>query len=272
MRTLSPQELGQFLDDWRKDLRVELRNNISGQLSTRHASLASNVPDNFPSLNVVDLYLNPTVHDGEFDPNHSIAFSSGEPGAVDLAKFSASHFRWGRTAQAIIKRYGNAFFPAMAIRQLIQAAVDIDHGRALPDSGCPMIGKIIRRREAPDTCFLQEVQVLLVISLKLIRQICASLPGPTVTDANVLAIRHVATKFRAWLPIDMVRVVLPARLAAFELQSPATKRVKTSGTWQFFEFVHADMQSVSEASENVTCGSVAATSGPASTLSCARGQ
>jgi hypothetical protein len=64
-------------------------------------------------------------------------------------------------------------------------------------------------------------------------------------------------------------------LVAFELRSPATKRVKTSGTWQFFEFVHADIQYVSEASENVTCGSVAATSGlasAASTLSCARGQ
>ncbi|KIM87275.1 hypothetical protein PILCRDRAFT_814762 [Piloderma croceum F 1598] len=29
-----------------------------------------------------------------------------------------------------------------------------------------------------------------------------------------------ATKFRAWLPIDMVRFVLPARLAEFELWSP----------------------------------------------------
>jgi hypothetical protein len=178
------------------------------------------------------LYLNPVVHHGKFDPNHSITFSSGEPGAVDLAKFSASHFWWGRTAQAIIKRYGNAFFPAMAIRQLIKAAVDIDEGRALPDSGCSMIGKIIRRREVPDTCFLQEVRVLLIISLKLIWQICASHPGPPVTDADILKIRHAATKFRAWLPTDMVHVVLPARLAAFEHKS----LVKTSGSrWPLYE-------------------------------------
>jgi hypothetical protein len=120
----------------------------------------------------------------------------------------------------------------MAIRQLIKVAVDIDEGRALPDSGCPMIGKIIRRREVPDTCFLQEVRVLLIISLELIRQICASLPGPPVTDADILKIRHAATKFRAWLPTDMVRVVLPARLAAFEHESLA----KTSGSrWPHYE-------------------------------------
>ena len=220
IRTLPPQAVSQSLDDWRKDLRTELCNNISGQLSTRHVSLASNIPDNFPSLHVVDSYLNPVVHDDrEFNTDYSIVLSSGESCAVELAKFSISHFHWGRTAQGIIKRYGNAFFPAMAIRQLIKAAVDIDKGRALPDSGCPMIGKIIRRREAPDTCFLQEVRVLLIISLKMIQQICASLPGPTVTDAEILMIRHAATKFRAWLPTDMVHVVLPARLATFERES-----------------------------------------------------
>ena len=42
-------------------------------------------------------YLNPVVHHGELDPNYSITFSSAEHCAADLAKFSVSHFQWGRT-------------------------------------------------------------------------------------------------------------------------------------------------------------------------------
>ena len=78
----------------------------------------------------------------------------------------------------------------MAIRQLIKAAVDIDEGRALPNLGHPMIGKIIRRHEIPDTCFLQEVQVLLIISPKLIWQICALLPGSPVTDVDIQSLNY----------------------------------------------------------------------------------
>ena len=82
-----------------------------------------------------------------------------------------------KTVQALVKRYGDAFFPAMAVRQLIQAAVDIDKGRALADSGCPMIGQIVGRRNSQDTCFLEEVRMLLRVSMALIQQICTSLPG-----------------------------------------------------------------------------------------------
>jgi len=115
----------------------------------------------------------------------------------------------------------------MVIRQLVQAAVDIDRGRALADSGCLMIGQIVGRRQSRDTCFLQEVRVLLRVSLTLIQHICTSLLGPTVTQSEMQKIRHGATKFRAWLPTDMVRIVLPARLAEFELRSPEKQKGKT---------------------------------------------
>ena len=119
-------------------------------------------------LGILNLYINPTVHPGGLGTDSRLSFSSSELHAADFAQFSASHFQWGRTAQALVKRYGDAFFPAMAVRQLIQAAVDIDKGQALADSGCPMIGRIVGQRQSQDTCFLKEVRVLLRVSLALI--------------------------------------------------------------------------------------------------------
>ncbi|KIM87276.1 hypothetical protein PILCRDRAFT_270457 [Piloderma croceum F 1598] len=128
IRTLPSGVIGDFLDEWRQDLRTELLQNSSGHLGTRHASLARGIPDDFPAVDVLELYINPAIHPGDLDVDSCLSFSSGEPRAADFAQFSASHFQWGRTAQTLVKRYGDAFFPAMAVRQLIQAAVDIDEG------------------------------------------------------------------------------------------------------------------------------------------------
>jgi len=233
--TLHPTVIGDFLDEWRQDLRTELVQNSSGHLSTRHTSLAHSIPDDFPVIDILNLYINPAIHPG-MDSDCCLSFSSSEPCAADFARFSASHFQWGRTAQTLIKRYGDAFFPAMAVRQLIKAAVDIDKGRALADSGCPMIGRIVGRRQSQDTCFLQEVWVLLRVSLALIQHICTSLLGPAVTQSEIQKIRHMATKFRAWLPTDMVRIALPAHLAEFELRSPAKQngKIRSSSRWPVY--------------------------------------
>jgi len=55
-----------------------------------------------------------------------------------------------------------------------------------------------------------------------------------------------ATKFRAWLLIDMVCVVLPARLAEFELRSPEKQKDKTLSRWSVYECDHADFQHLSD--------------------------
>ena len=166
--TLPSAVIGDFLDEWRQGLHTELLQNSSGHLGTRHVSLANSISDDFPVLGILDLYINPAVHPGGFGTDSCLSFSSIELRAANFAQFSASHFQWGRTAQALVKRYGDAFFPAMAVRQLIQAAVDIDKGKALADSGCPMIGRIVGQHQSQDTCFLKEVRVSLQVSLVLI--------------------------------------------------------------------------------------------------------
>jgi len=51
--------IGDFLDEWHQDLRTELLQKSSGHLGTRHASLAKGIPDDFPAVDVLDLYINP---------------------------------------------------------------------------------------------------------------------------------------------------------------------------------------------------------------------
>jgi len=103
IRILPSGVIGDFLDEWRQDLRTELLQNSSGHLGTRHASLAKGIPDDFPAVDVLDLYINPAIHPGDLDADSCLSFSSGEPCAADFAQFSASHFQWGRTAQALVK-------------------------------------------------------------------------------------------------------------------------------------------------------------------------
>jgi Holliday junction resolvase YEN1 len=224
VRTQAPPELAEFIDKWRQDLRAELCYNHSGHLGTRHASLADSIAGDFPDLSVLDLYLHPAVHPDELDLDTPLTFSNKEHRAADLAHFSASHFQWARTAHDVIKRFAGHFFPGMAVRQLVQAAKEIDNGQVTAGSGCPMIGKIVGERKVAATCFLEEVRVLLIIPSRLIRQICASLPGPGVPETAIKDIERVSKNYRAWLPAEMVRVVLPDRLAEFKLKSTGGKK------------------------------------------------
>jgi hypothetical protein len=59
----------------------------------------------------------------------------------------------------------------MVVWQLIKAAVVIDQGQPMTCSDCPMIRKPAEKCKVMDSCFLSEVQVLLVIPYSLIQQI-----------------------------------------------------------------------------------------------------
>lgn len=48
-----------FLDEWREDLKIELRTNASGYLTSRRKALADNIPNTFPELTMLDNYIEP---------------------------------------------------------------------------------------------------------------------------------------------------------------------------------------------------------------------
>lgn len=210
---------------WREDLRFELSNNMSGCLSSRHTKLAHAIPNTFPDLNLLDLYIRPAVHQDELATNTPLTFSKN-PQAIDLAAFATTAFQWGRTAQGIFKRYRDFFFPAMALRELIQASVAIDEGRAKPISCCPMLGKVVGQRCSSETCFLLEIRVLLIIPSQLIREVCSRLAGPQLHEDEIQNIIKDCKKSRAWLPVAMVKVARPDLLTTYK---PSSSHRKTAG-------------------------------------------
>jgi hypothetical protein len=54
-------------------MRVELLQNRSRNHSSRHAKLSGNIPDDFPDLRTLDLYINPTSHDSDLTAPRPLA-------------------------------------------------------------------------------------------------------------------------------------------------------------------------------------------------------
>lgn len=58
-RALSRSQLRDFLCDWRHDLRHELQHDTKGYLGRTYRCLARKIHDDFPSVDVVYLYVHP---------------------------------------------------------------------------------------------------------------------------------------------------------------------------------------------------------------------
>lgn len=264
MAVISSREFQLFLTQWHQDLCAELLTNGSGLLTSRHPKLVAAIPDTFPKLDVLELYFHPVAHDNDLADNPPLSFSCSEPWAVELAAVASTTFQWGRSAKGIFKCYKEIFFPAMAVRQIIQGTVDIDNGWAIVGESCPMIGEIVLDRKVASTCFLPEVWVLLVIPPKLIEDICASLPS----SASVIAqIKYDCRKYWAWLPFAMIEVVWPDLIAKYK-----SSQKKTSSKCLSSNLVICGLTVLILSSESskqwsvshvdVSAGSVASTSQP----------
>jgi Holliday junction resolvase YEN1 len=204
------------LDEWRQGVRLELLYNRSQHLSSCHPKLSGNIPDDFPDLDVLNLYINPASHENDLAASPPLTFVCTQPQVTQLAVLASTTFQWGRSAEDLFERYRDHIFPTMAVRQLIESAVSIDGGSLTAGAECcPMLRSIIGERSSPSTCFLPEYRVLLAIPSRLIRDICGSLPGP-LSQPQIVAIEEVCKKYRAWLPRTMVELVRPDLVSSFE--------------------------------------------------------
>ncbi|KAF4621743.1 hypothetical protein D9613_012157 [Agrocybe pediades] len=58
---LGVEDFRNFVTVWRANLRIQLRTNSQGFLRGRRPLLTDKIPDNFPSREVIDLYINPVT-------------------------------------------------------------------------------------------------------------------------------------------------------------------------------------------------------------------
>ncbi|KAJ7780856.1 PIN domain-like protein [Mycena maculata] len=103
---------------WRVALANELRTNSSGLLDKRHRKLAVEIPEDFPNLDVVELYMDPlTSWSSRFtgtSPDTS-SWIPREPNIGQVSAFCINHFGWEAT---ILDRLKSNLWPTVALRMI----------------------------------------------------------------------------------------------------------------------------------------------------------
>ncbi|KAI9444389.1 hypothetical protein BJY52DRAFT_1373458 [Lactarius psammicola] len=123
-QSLTRDELLDFLITWREDLRSELRTNVRGHLGSKKPSLAKDVLDSFPDVDVLLLYTNPIISatDAGARRTHTPPHWEREPDLGKLAHLCELHFEWG-LKDTIIKRFRTVLWPSIVLRALRRSAL-----------------------------------------------------------------------------------------------------------------------------------------------------
>ena len=155
VRTLSPANLPNFIAQWSRDFREQLQTNSAKMLPRQYVQIASQMPPNFPNLNIINLYLCPlTSAVGGCLP----CLNWHSPDVGKLASFVEENFTWGHVP-GILKHFTDTIFPVIALRELMDATLQQDGHRHLPthisllDPSKP----ILSARRNHSTCHMLEL-------------------------------------------------------------------------------------------------------------------
>ncbi|KAF7290007.1 hypothetical protein HMN09_01305400 [Mycena chlorophos] len=115
--------LAAFLVGWRQDLRAELRTNSRRFLKSRQPAASNKIPESFPNIRILRLYVAPAVS-GVMAPH---ALSARVPDLSKLALFCANKFGWD--GNTIVTKFKNLphnqlqYLSALASNHLIRDPV-----------------------------------------------------------------------------------------------------------------------------------------------------
>lgn len=116
-QNMSEDNLRHFLVQWRQDLRIELATNSRGFLRNKQIALSTKIPDTFPSLRVLHLYVRPVTSwsDG-FVPPVTENWTVKLPDLPGLAKYCKEEFGW--KAGDIVDKFQRLIFSGLCTRRL----------------------------------------------------------------------------------------------------------------------------------------------------------
>ncbi|CAL1697972.1 unnamed protein product [Somion occarium] len=125
-RTMTEEELEDFLVGWREDIRKELRTNSKGFLGRKCPSLAKALPEDFPDIDVLLSYTNPITSEtyGKTPKDFKIDWEK-EPNLGKIAGLCETYFEWG-IKDIIIKRFRTVIWPPAVLRILRRSALLAD--------------------------------------------------------------------------------------------------------------------------------------------------
>lgn len=124
-RTLTREDLQEYLVAWKKDLAEELRTNSRDILGRRYNSLSKTIPEEFPDIDILMSYSNPITSETE-GKVHKIKATWERP--LDLGRIAnicELYFEWG-VRHVIIKRFRTMIWPAAVLRFLRESVLEKD--------------------------------------------------------------------------------------------------------------------------------------------------
>jgi Holliday junction resolvase YEN1 len=124
-RTLTREDLQEYLVAWKKDLGEELRTDSRGILGRRYTSLSKAIPEEFPDVDILMSYSNPITSETE-GKVHKIKATWERP--LDLGRIAnicELYFEWG-VRHVIIKRFRTMIWPAAVLRFLRESVLEKD--------------------------------------------------------------------------------------------------------------------------------------------------
>ncbi len=108
-------QLHQHLEGWRDHIRACLRTDPSGFIGRANRALADKVPSSFPSMNVLNQFLSPTLLPASSYPTALC------PRPIDfpcLGSLCELHFGWGNRPQ-LLQKCRNLFWTNEVVRMLV---------------------------------------------------------------------------------------------------------------------------------------------------------
>lgn len=123
--------LDAFLDQWRQDIKTELKTNKRGLLPSKKPSLAASLPDDFPSLPVLMSYADPLTTEnmpqkgkGKTPPG----VWRNDPDPMRIASLCELYFEWG-VKDIIVHRFRTVLWPGIVCSAVRRAVMDEDRRR-----------------------------------------------------------------------------------------------------------------------------------------------
>ncbi|KAG6807721.1 hypothetical protein H0H92_006610 [Tricholoma furcatifolium] len=99
----------------------ELRTNSSGFLKRKHVALANSIPEIFPDLTILNLYLHPVTTTSKNIERPPLLPACN----VDLrrlAKYSATRFTWASSPDSVYHYFSTTVLPGLVIQALVAGA------------------------------------------------------------------------------------------------------------------------------------------------------
>ena len=118
--------LRDFLCDWRNKLRTLLAFNPQNILGRRYPSLANNVTDHFPSIDLILQYAQPLTSWKTDQMPNTASWQRRQPHLTAIAALCEKFFSWGSSGD-IVSCFKNTLWPGIAIQHLLQVRNELSY-------------------------------------------------------------------------------------------------------------------------------------------------